>query len=121
MPHHHFRASLDPAATCDLTLTTIRPKADGLFATCSFIYVYMIDKTTLLFEVAMNTLVGWHEYCLWLLGLLLVCEDVRSFIFEVLFTKLTDKASALVEELSPCLSNVSRRLNKDMAATKEAE
>lgn len=46
-------------------------------------------------------------------------NDVRSFIFRVLFEEMAEKAHEFVEEMNPLFMNVSRRLAKDSSGTEK--
>jgi len=46
-------------------------------------------------------------------------KDIRSMIFEVLFNKLPSKANKMIDELMPCFTNITRRLNKDSDGTEK--
>eukprot|EP00971_Amphidinium_carterae_P049270 971054-Amphidinium_carterae.1 len=46
-------------------------------------------------------------------------KDIRHYIFDVYFNNFAEKAGQLIDELTACLANVSRRLNKDSDGTEK--
>jgi hypothetical protein len=40
-------------------------------------------------------------------------KSLRHFVFDVFFNQMSDSAASLVDELAPCLSNITRRVTKD--------